>query len=48
MKPAGEPVIIQVQYVSSDGSVEDGLRITVQGAGGRRMEKRRPAVCSYR
>jgi hypothetical protein len=27
MMPVGEPVIIQVQYVSPDGSVEDGPRI---------------------
>jgi hypothetical protein len=40
MMPVGEPVIIQVQYVSPDGSVEDGPRISVPGAGGRRVGKR--------
>jgi hypothetical protein len=37
--PVGEPVIIQVQYISADGSVEDGPRISVPGAGGRRVGK---------
>ena len=39
MMPAGEPVVIQVQYVSPDGTVEDGTRISVPGAGGRRVGK---------
>jgi hypothetical protein len=39
MMPAGEPLVIQVQYVSPDGSVEDGPRISVPGAGGRRVGK---------
>ncbi len=39
MMPAGEPVVIQVQYVSPDGSVEDGPRINVPGFGGRRVGK---------
>ena len=39
MMPAGEPVVIQVQYVSPDGSVRDGPRISVSGAGGRRLGK---------
>jgi len=37
--PAGEPLVIKVQYVSPDGSVEDGPRICVPGAGGRRVGK---------
>ena len=48
MVPAGEPLVIQIEFVSPDGSVEEGPRITVQGAGGRRLEKRRSAVRSYR
>jgi hypothetical protein len=39
MMPVGEPVIIQVQYVSPDASGEDGPRISVPGAGGRRVGK---------
>jgi hypothetical protein len=39
MMPAGEPLIIQVQYVSLDGSVEDGPRFCVPGAGGNRLRK---------
>ena len=38
--PAGEPLVVQIQYVSPDGSVEDGPRISVPGAGGRRVGKR--------
>ena len=37
--PAGEPLVVQIQYVSPDGSVEDGPRISVPGAGGRRVRK---------
>ena len=39
MMPVGEPLIIQVQYLSPDGSVEDGPRISVPGAGGRRVRR---------
>jgi hypothetical protein len=39
MMLVGEPLVIQVQYVSPDGSVEDGPRICVPGAGGRRVGK---------
>jgi hypothetical protein len=39
MTPAGEPLFVQIQYVSPDGSVEDGPRISVPGAGGRRVGK---------
>jgi hypothetical protein len=38
MIPAGEPLVIQVEYGSRDGSVKDGPRISVPGAGGRRPE----------
>ena len=48
MMPAGEPLIIQVQYVSTDGSVEDGPRISVPGAGGSRVGKEpRTTVSSW-
>ena len=39
MMPAGEPLILQIQFVSPDGSVKDGPRISVPGAGGRRLGK---------
>jgi len=39
--PAGGPLILQIQFVSPDGSVEDGPRFSVPGAGGRRLGKRR-------
>ena len=39
MMPVGEPLVIQVQNVSPDGSVKDGPRISVPGAGGRRVGK---------
>jgi hypothetical protein len=29
--PAGEPMVIQIQYVSPDGSVEEGPRYTIGG-----------------
>ena len=33
--PAGEPLVIQVHFVSPDGSRVDGPRCTVPRAGGR-------------
>ena len=35
LMPAGEPLIIQVQFVSPDGSLVDGPRFTIPDAGGR-------------
>jgi hypothetical protein len=35
LMPAGEPLIIQVQFVSTDGSRVEGPRFTISGAGGR-------------
>ena len=37
--PVGEPLVIQVRFVSLNGSVEDGPRFSVPGAGGRRLGK---------
>jgi hypothetical protein len=39
MLPAGEPLIVQIQFVSPDGTVEDGPQVIVPGAGGRRLGK---------
>ena len=39
MMPTDEPLVVQIQFVSPDGSVEDGPRISVPGAGGRRVGK---------
>jgi hypothetical protein len=36
LMPAGEPLIIQVKFVSSDGSVRDGPRFTIPAAGGQK------------
>ena len=44
--PAGGPLILQIQFVSPDGSVEDGPRFSVRGAGGRRLGKRRNEPCA--
>ena len=50
MMPVGEPLIIQVQYVSPDWSVEDGPELAcraLEGVGRRRgRAKRRLAVRS--
>jgi len=35
LMPAGEPLNIQVQFVSPDGSLVDGPRFTIPDAGGR-------------
>jgi hypothetical protein len=35
LMPAAEPVIVQITYVSPDGSEEDGPRFIIPGAGGR-------------
>jgi hypothetical protein len=37
--PAGDPLVVRTQFVSPDGNVEDDPRITVPGAGGRRVGK---------
>jgi hypothetical protein len=37
MTLSGEPLVIQVQYVSPNGSVDDGPRICVPGAAERRV-----------
>ncbi len=39
MIPEGDPLVLQIQFVSSDGSIEEGPRFCVQGAGGRRVGK---------
>ena len=41
MLPAGEPLILQIQFVSPGGTVEDGPQVIVPGAGGRRLGKNR-------
>jgi hypothetical protein len=46
MIPEGEPLVLQIQFVSSDGTVEDGPRFCVPGAGRRRGEPRQ--IPSYR
>jgi hypothetical protein len=39
MMSAGEPLVLQIQFVSPDGSVKDGPWISVPGAAGRRLGK---------
>jgi hypothetical protein len=46
MMPAGEPLVIQVQFVSPDGSIEDGPRISVPAAGGHRAGNQHPNYLS--
>jgi hypothetical protein len=38
--PEDEPVVIQIVFVSSDGTKEDGPRFGVQGAGGSHLRRR--------
>jgi len=38
MIPEGDPLVLQIQFVSSDGTVEDGPRFCLPGAGRSRGE----------
>ena len=43
LTPADEPVTLQVRFPSPDGSVVEGPRFTIPGAGGRQAESVAPA-----
>ena len=43
--PAAEPLIVQITYVSPDGSEEDGPRIVVQQPAGRDRGWQRKGRC---
>jgi len=43
MMPSVEPLVVQIQFVSSDGTVEDGPQFCVPGAGASSLGRNRAA-----